>query len=62
MLKNKKCYISTPIYYASGNPHIGHAYTTILGDFLARFKKQRGYDVFFLSGTDEFGKKTWNQS
>ncbi|QMT98662.1 methionine--tRNA ligase [Mycoplasma tullyi] len=57
MLKNKKCYISTPIYYASGNPHIGHAYTTILGDFLARFKKQRGYDVFFLSGTDEFGKK-----
>lgn len=57
MLKNKKCYISTPIYYASGNPHIGHAYTTILGDFLTRFKKQRGYDVFFLSGTDEFGKK-----
>ncbi|MDC4184402.1 methionine--tRNA ligase [Mycoplasma bradburyae] len=57
MAKTKKCYISTPIYYASGQPHIGHAYTTILGDFLARFKKQRGYDVFFLSGTDEFGKK-----
>ncbi|QZX49272.1 methionine--tRNA ligase [Mycoplasma sp. E35C] len=57
MAKTKKCFISTPIYYASGQPHIGHAYTTILGDFLARFKKQRGYDVFFLSGTDEFGKK-----
>ncbi|MDE7221783.1 MAG: methionine--tRNA ligase, partial [Ureaplasma sp.] len=54
---NKKAFISTPIYYASGNPHIGHAYTTLLADVLSRYKKMLGYDVFFVTGTDEFGQK-----
>jgi len=50
-------YITTPIYYASGEPHIGHAYTTILADALARFDRQAGRDVRFLTGTDEHGQK-----
>jgi methionyl-tRNA synthetase len=50
-------YITTPIYYASGEPHIGHAYTTILADALARFLRQDGTDVLFLTGTDEHGQK-----
>ena len=50
-------YLTTPIYYASGDPHIGHAYTTILADVLARFWRQEGADVFFLTGTDEHGQK-----
>lgn len=54
---NKKAFISTPIYYASGDPHIGHAYTTLLADVLTRYKKMLGYDVFFVTGTDEFGQK-----
>lgn len=53
----KKFYITTPIYYASGKPHIGHSYTTIWADVLARYKKEIGYDVFFLTGTDEHGQK-----
>jgi len=50
-------YLTTPIYYASGEPHIGHAYTTILADALARFHRQAGDDVLFLTGTDEHGQK-----
>ncbi len=54
---NKTFYISTPIYYPSANPHMGHAYSSIIADFFARFKKIDGYDVFFLTGTDEHGLK-----
>ncbi|MDD2558022.1 MAG: class I tRNA ligase family protein, partial [Desulfuromonas sp.] len=50
-------YISTPIYYVNDVPHIGHAYTTLACDALARYKRARGYDVFFLTGTDEHGQK-----
>jgi len=53
----KKLYITTPIYYSSGKPHIGHAYTTILADVIARYKKTIGYDVFFQTGMDEHGQK-----
>ena len=50
-------YLTTPIYYASGEPHLGHAYTTVLTDFLARYYRQTGADVLFLTGTDEHGQK-----
>ncbi|WP_239256364.1 methionine--tRNA ligase [Listeria ilorinensis] len=50
-------YITTPIYYPSGKAHIGHAYTTIAADAMARYKRLTGYDVFFLTGTDEHGQK-----
>ena len=50
-------YITTPIYYVNGAPHIGHAYTSIAADVMARFKRMDGYDVFFLTGTDEHGQK-----
>lgn len=53
----KKFYISTPIYYSSGVPHIGHAYSTIMADVLARYKKFIGYDIFFVTGMDEHGQK-----
>jgi len=53
----KTFYITTPIYYVNDIPHIGHAYTTIITDALSRFKKLAGYDVFFLTGTDEHGQK-----
>ncbi len=53
----RRRYLTTPIYYASGEPHLGHAYTTILADVLARFARQDGEDVFFLTGTDEHGQK-----
>ncbi len=52
-----KFYVTTPIYYVNDVPHIGHAYTTIAADTLARFYRLRGYDVFFLTGTDEHGLK-----
>ncbi|MBS0638862.1 MAG: methionine--tRNA ligase [Proteobacteria bacterium] len=52
-----KYYITTPIYYVNGAPHIGHAYTSIAADVMARFKRLDGYDVFFLTGTDEHGQK-----
>jgi len=55
--KLKTFYITTPIYYPSGNLHIGHAYTTVAGDAMARYKRMRGYDVMFLTGTDEHGQK-----
>ena len=54
---NKKFYITTPIYYPSANFHIGHCYTTIAADAIARFKRLEGYDVFFQTGTDEHGAK-----
>ena len=50
-------YITTPIYYVNAAPHVGHAYTSIAADVLARFKRLDGYDVFFLTGTDEHGQK-----
>lgn len=53
----KKFYITTPIYYVNDKPHIGHAYTTIAADVLARYYRQKEYDVFFLTGTDEHGAK-----
>ncbi len=53
----EKFYITTPIYYPSGNPHIGHCYTTVACDAIARYKRARGYDVKFLTGTDEHGQK-----
>ncbi|KRM94772.1 methionine--tRNA ligase [Lentilactobacillus senioris] len=53
----KPFYITTPIYYPSGRLHIGNSYTTIIADALARFKRSMGYDVFFLTGTDEHGQK-----
>ncbi|SFF03257.1 methionine--tRNA ligase [Alteribacillus iranensis] len=55
--KNKTFYITTPIYYPSAKLHIGHAYTTVAGDAMARYKRLRGYDVRYLTGTDEHGQK-----
>ena len=52
-----KFYITTPIYYPSGNMHIGHTYTTVAADTMTRFKKMTGYDAYFLTGTDEHGQK-----
>lgn len=57
MSTGKSYYITTPIYYPSDNLHIGHAYTTVAGDCLARFKRMSGYDVYYLTGTDEHGQK-----
>jgi len=54
---NKKFYITTPIYYPSAKPHMGHAYSSIAADVIARFKQIEGYDVSFLTGTDEHGLK-----
>ena len=56
-MENKKYYITTPIYYPSAEFHIGHCYTTIIADTLARYKRLCGYDVFFQTGTDEHGQK-----
>ena len=50
-------YISTPIYYPSANLHIGHTYCTVMADAMARFKRLQGYDVMFLTGSDEHGQK-----
>ena len=57
MENQKKFYITTPIYYPSDNLHIGHAYCSVAADTMARFKKQQGYDTYFLTGTDEHGQK-----
>lgn len=57
MEDRKSYYITTPIYYPSDNLHIGHAYTTVAADCMARFKRLQGYDVFYLTGTDEHGQK-----
>ncbi len=53
----KKYYITTPIYYPSGNPHIGHCYTTVACDSIARYRRMQGCEVMFLTGTDEHGQK-----
>ncbi len=54
---SKNFFITTPIYYPSAKPHMGHAYSSIVADFFARFKKIEGFNVFFLTGTDEHGQK-----
>ena len=56
-MKDKSFYITTPIYYPSGNPHMGHAYSSILADVFARFKRNDNNNVFFLTATDEHGLK-----
>lgn len=56
-MEKKPFYITTPIYYPSGNPHIGHCYTTVACDSIARYRRIQGYDVMFLTGTDEHGLK-----
>lgn len=56
-MKSGKYYITTPIYYPSGKLHIGHSYTTVAADTMARYKRLQGYDVMFLTGTDEHGQK-----
>ena len=55
--ERKTYYITTPIYYPSGNMHIGHSYTTVAADAEARYRRLKGYDVMFLTGTDEHGQK-----
>jgi methionyl-tRNA synthetase len=55
-------YVTTPIYYVNGEPHLGHAYSTIAADILARHHRQRGEDVFFLTGTDEHGEPVTQQA
>ncbi|KJE29029.1 methionine--tRNA ligase [Geobacillus kaustophilus] len=56
-MEKKTFYLTTPIYYPSDRLHIGHAYTTVAGDAMARYKRMRGYDVMYLTGTDEHGQK-----
>ena len=53
----KKFYITTPIYYVNARPHLGHTYTSVVADTIARYKKMCGYDVVALTGTDEHGQK-----
>lgn len=57
MIQKKTFYVTTPIYYVNDLPHLGHAYTTVAADVIARYKRLQGYDVFFLTGTDEHGQK-----
>ena len=57
----EKYYITTPIYYPSANFHIGHCYTTIIADSIARYQRLKEKDVFFLTGTDEHGQKIENK-
>ena len=57
MSAEKSFYLTTPIYYVNDAPHIGHAYTTVAGDVLTRWHRQRGESVWFLTGTDEHGEK-----
>ena len=59
---SKNFYITTPIYYPSGKPHMGHAYSSIVADIFARFKRLEGFDVLFLTGTDEHGLKIQNEA
>lgn len=56
-MSNKTCYVTTPIYYASGNVHIGNSYSTIVCDCFARYNRLKGYDTYFLTGMDEHGQK-----
>ena len=57
-MNKRTFYLTTPIYYVNDVPHIGHSYTTIAADVLARYKRTKGFDVFFLTGTDEHGQKS----
>ena len=57
-----KFYITTPIYYPSAQAHIGHAYTTVLADVFARYKRMRGFETYYLTGTDEHGAKIQNNA
>ena len=59
-MSGKNFYITTPIYYPSGKPHMGHAYSSIIADIFARFKRLENYNVLFLTGTDEHGQKVEN--
>ncbi len=54
------CYVTTPIYYVNDQPHVGHAYTTVTTDFLARWHRSDGHETYFLTGTDEHGEKVNN--
>ena len=56
-MSSKTFYVTTPIYYVNDSPHIGHAYTTVLADVLARYHRAQGDHSFFLTGTDEHGQK-----
>lgn len=56
-MEKKKFYLTTAIAYTSRKPHIGNTYEVVLADAIARFKRYQGYDVFFLTGTDEHGQK-----
>src|SRR6056297_4196596 len=57
ILSKDTFYVTTPIYYPSDKLHIGHAYTTVAADTITRFKKMKGYDTMFLTGSDEHGQK-----
>ena len=57
VMDRKTFYITTPIYYPSANLHIGHALTTVMADAMTRYKRMRGYDTYFLTGSDEHGQK-----
>ena len=61
-MNKKKFYITTPLYYVNDEPHIGHAYTTVLADVISRIHKMRGESVYFLTGTDEHGQKVQEAS
>ena len=61
-IEKKPFYLTTPIYYPSGRLHIGHAYTTVAGDAIARYKRLKGFDVFYLTGVDEHGQKIQQKS
>ena len=56
-MSSKAYYVTTPIYYVNDAPHIGHAYTTVAGDVLTRWSRQKGDPTWFLTGTDEHGQK-----
>src|SRR5215475_3827982 len=57
LVMTERFYLTTPIYYVNSLPHLGHVYTTLVADTIARFKRQRGVDTYFLTGTDEHGDK-----
>ena len=61
-MKKSTFYITTPLYYVNDEPHIGHAYTTILADVISRFQRSFKNDVYFLTGTDEHGQKVQEAS
>lgn len=61
-MEKETFYITTPIYYPSGNPHVGHSYCSVAADAMARYKRLQGFDVMFLTGTDEHGQKIENKA